>query len=43
MFIEGFCKTDGVLMGDKILTSTKGVFYLETTNRDGSYAKGPIL
>lgn len=41
-FSDGLCKTDGVLMGDKISTSIRGVFYLSTTNREGNYAKGPI-
>lgn len=41
-FSNGFCKTAGVIMGDKILTSTQGVFYLTTTNRDGKYAEGPV-
>lgn len=42
-FSDGLCKTGGVLMGDKISTSIRGVFYLKTTSREGNYAKGPIL
>lgn len=42
LFYFGACKSDPILMGDRVPPTAKGVYYLKTGSEKGSFARGPI-
>lgn len=41
VFLLGLCRNGAVLMGERVPTTSRGIFYLRTTGTLGRFATGP--